>query len=103
MNQLLAQTSWWVPGYGLIGAVLTLPWSVGLVRRTGPRPAAYFNVLMTFLALVHSAFVLQAVWDQPPQRQVIPWLHVVDLDLSIALEISAVSIGTALLIIGFMP
>jgi len=98
MNQLLAQTSWWVPGYGLIGAVLTLPWSVGLVRRTGPRPAAYFNVLMTFLALVHSAFVLQAVWDQPPQRQVIPWLHVVDLDLSIALEISAVSIGTALLI-----
>jgi NAD(P)H-quinone oxidoreductase subunit 5 len=53
---------------------------------------------MTFLALVHSAFVLQAVWDQPPQRQVIPWLHVVDLDLSIALEISAVSIGTALLI-----
>jgi NAD(P)H-quinone oxidoreductase subunit 5 len=98
MNQLLVQTSWWVPGYGLIGAVLTLPWSVGLVRRTGPRPAAYFNVLMTFLALVHSALVLQAVWDQPPQRQVIPWLHVVDLDLSIALEISAVSIGTALLI-----
>jgi NAD(P)H-quinone oxidoreductase subunit 5 len=53
---------------------------------------------MTFLALVHSALVLQAVWDQPPQRQVIPWLHVVDLDLSIALEISAVSIGAALLI-----
>ncbi len=98
MNQLLAQTSWWVPGYGLIGAVLTLPWSVGLVRRTGPRPAAYFNVLMTLLALVHSALVLQAVWDQPPQRQVIPWLHVVDLDLSIALEISAVSVGTAMLI-----
>jgi NAD(P)H-quinone oxidoreductase subunit 5 len=98
MNQLLAQTSWWVPGYGLIGAIVTLPWSVGLVRRTGPRPAAYFNVLMTLLALVHSALVLQAVWDQPPQRQVIPWLHVVDLDLSIALEISAVSVGTAMLI-----
>ncbi len=98
MNQLLAQTSWWVPGYGLIGAVLTLPWSVGLVRRTGPRPAAYFNVLMTLLALVHSALVLQAVWDQPPLRQVIPWLHVVDLDLSFALEISAVSVGTAMLI-----
>lgn len=98
MNQLLAQTSWWVPVYGLIGAVLTLPWSVGLVRRTGPRPAAYFNVLMTLLALVHSALVLQAVWDQPPQRQVIPWLHVVDLDLSIALEISVVSVGTAMLI-----
>ncbi|NJR38386.1 MAG: NAD(P)H-quinone oxidoreductase subunit F [Leptolyngbyaceae cyanobacterium CSU_1_4] len=98
MNQLLVQTSWWVPVYGLIGAVLTLPWSVGLVRRTGPRPAAYFNVLMTLLALVHSAFVLGAVWNQPPQRQIIPWLHVVDLDLSLALEISAVSVGTAMLI-----
>lgn len=98
MNQLLAQTSWWVPGYGLIGAVLTLPWSVGLIRRTGPRPAAYFNVLMTLLALVHSALLLQAVWDQPPQRQVIPWLQVVDLDLSVTLEISAVSVGATVLI-----
>lgn len=98
MNQLLAQTSWWVPGYGLIGAVLTLPWSIGLIRRTGPRPAAYFNVLMTLLALVHSALLLQAVWDQPPQRQVIPWLQVVDLDLSFALEISAVSVGATVLI-----
>ena len=98
MNQLLAQTSWWVPGYGLIGAVLTLPWSVGLIRRTGPRPAAYFNVLMTLLALVHGALLLQAVWDQPPQRQVIPWLQVVDLDLSVTLEISAVSVGATVLI-----
>jgi NAD(P)H-quinone oxidoreductase subunit 5 len=98
MDQLLAQTSWWVPLYGLIGAIVTLPWSVGLVRRTGPRPAAYLNILMTLIALVHSALVLAAVWDLPPQRQVIPWVHVVDLDLSIALEISAVSVGAALLI-----
>jgi NAD(P)H-quinone oxidoreductase subunit 5 len=98
MDQFLAQTSWWVPLYGLIGAIVTLPWSVGLVRRTGPRPAAYINVLMTLAALVHSALVLRAVWDLPTQRQVIPWVHVVDLDLSIALEISAVSVGAAVLI-----
>jgi NAD(P)H-quinone oxidoreductase subunit 5 len=98
MDQILAQTSWWVPIYGLIGAIVTLPWSVGLVRRTGPRPAAYLNVLMTLVALVHSALVLNAVWDLPPQRQVIPWVHVVDLDLSIALEVSAVSVGAAVLI-----
>jgi NAD(P)H-quinone oxidoreductase subunit 5 len=98
MTQLLAQTSWWVPGYGLIGAVLTLPWSVGLIRRTGPRPAAYINVLMTFIALVHSALLLWAVWDQPPQRQIIPWLNILDLDLSLALEVSSVSVGAAVLI-----
>jgi NAD(P)H-quinone oxidoreductase subunit 5 len=98
MTQLLAQTSWWVPGYGLIGAVLTLPWSVGLIRRTGPRPAAYINVLMTFIALIHSALLLWAVWDQPPQRQIIPWLNILDLDLSLALEVSSVSVGAAVLI-----
>jgi NAD(P)H-quinone oxidoreductase subunit 5 len=98
MDQILAQTSWWVPLYGLIGAIVTLPWSVGLVRRTGPRPAAYINVVMTLFALVHSALVLGAVWDLPAQRQVIPWVHVVDLDLSIALEVSAVSVGAAVLI-----
>jgi NAD(P)H-quinone oxidoreductase subunit 5 len=51
MNDILVQTSWWVPCYGLLGALLTLPWSMGLVKQSGPRPAAYFNLLMTFLAL----------------------------------------------------
>jgi NAD(P)H-quinone oxidoreductase subunit 5 len=98
MSQFLIQTSWWVPGYGLIGALLTLPWSAGLVRRTGPRPAAYFNLLMTVLALVHSGALLQAVWNQPPQRLLIPWLKVLDLDLSFTLEISVMSVGAAVLI-----
>jgi len=98
MSQFLIQTSWWVPGYGLIGALLTLPWSTGLIRRTGPRPAAYFNLLMTALALVHSGILLQAVWDQPPQRLLIPWLKVLDLDLSFTLEISVISVGAAIVI-----
>lgn len=55
MTDFLLHTSWWIPFYGLIGAILTLPWSAGLVRRTGPRPAAYFNLLMTVLALVHGS------------------------------------------------
>ena len=36
MNQLLFSTSWALPLYGLVGALLTLPWSVGLIKRTGP-------------------------------------------------------------------
>jgi NAD(P)H-quinone oxidoreductase subunit 5 len=98
MTQLLVQTSWWVPGYGLIGAVVTLPWSVGLIRRTGPRPAAYFNILMTLAALVHSVWLLLAVWDQPPLRFTFPWVNVFDLDLSFALEVSSVSVGMAVAI-----
>ncbi len=100
MNQLLVQTSWWVPLYGLIGAILTLPWSIGLVRRTGPRPAAYFNILMTVLALVHSALMLKAVWDQEPVRSLIPWLSVPDLDIWLTLETSRTSVAAALFITG---
>ncbi len=36
MTEFLTHVSWWVPLYGLVGAVLTLPWSTGIVRRTGP-------------------------------------------------------------------
>jgi NAD(P)H-quinone oxidoreductase subunit 5 len=98
MTQFLLQTSWWVPGYGLLGAVLTLPWSIGLIRRTGPRPAVYFNILMTVLALVHSVWLLQAIWNHPPQSFLIPWLDVVDLNLTFSVEISRVSIGAVVLI-----
>lgn len=95
MNQLLYQTSWWVPGYGLIGAVLTLPWSVGLVRRTGPRPAAYINILMTVLALVHTGLLLWAVWDAPPDRLLIPWLSLPGFDLWLTFLTSRTSVGAA--------
>lgn len=100
MYQFLLETSWWIPVYGLVGAVLTLPWSTGLVRRTGPRPAAYLNLLATVIALVHSAIVLQAIWNLPPQSLEIHWFKAADLDLSFALEISAVSVGAAVLVTG---
>jgi NAD(P)H-quinone oxidoreductase subunit 5 len=99
MAQFLLQSSWWVPAYGLAGAVLTLPWSIGIIRRTGPRPAAYFNVLMTVFALIHSALVLHQIWDQPTQKLMVPWLTVQGfLNLSFSLELSRLSIGAALLI-----
>lgn len=98
ITQLLAQTSWWMPIYGLLGAVITLPWSVGLVRRTGPRPAAYFNILMTILAVVHSALLLWAVWDMPPTRSLVPWLSVPGLDIWLTLVTSRTSVAAALFI-----
>ena len=92
-QEFLTQTSWWVPFYGLAGAILTLPWATGVIRRTGPRPAAYFNILMTVLACVHGWLIFWSVWNQPAQEFVYHWLHVADLDLSLALEISPVSAG----------
>ncbi|MEG3911611.1 NAD(P)H-quinone oxidoreductase subunit F [Microcoleus sp. w2-18bC1] len=93
MTQFLLQACWWVPLYGLIGAILTLPWSTGTVRRTGPRPAAYFNLLMTVLAFLHGSVIFTATWDQPPQQLLVHWVQAADLDLSFAIEISTVSVG----------
>ncbi|MGB3209011.1 MAG: NAD(P)H-quinone oxidoreductase subunit F [Crinalium sp.] len=100
MTEFLTHVSWWVPLYGLIGAILTLPWSTGIVRRTGPRPAAYFNVLMTVLALIHGSIVFRATWNQDPQELMFNWLQVADLDLSFAVDISSVSVGAMELITG---
>jgi NAD(P)H-quinone oxidoreductase subunit 5 len=100
MTQFLFLAIWWVPFYGLIGAILTLPWAMGIVRRTGPRPAAYFNLLMTVVAFVHSLIVLKDIWNQEPQSFLITWLKVADLDLSFALDISPVSLGASVLITG---
>lgn len=100
MSDLLTQSTWWVPIYGLIGAILTLPWSTGIVRRTGPRPAAYFNLLMTFLAFVHGSLVFGLVLNQEPQQIVVHWLQAADLDLSFMLEISSVTVGAMQLVTG---
>ncbi len=93
ITEFLTQTSWLVPFYGLVGAILTLPWATGVIRRTGPRPAAYLNLLMTVLACVHGWFILGSALNQPARQLVIHWLQVADLDLSLALEISPISAG----------
>jgi NAD(P)H-quinone oxidoreductase subunit 5 len=100
MTQFLFLSSWWVPFYGLLGAILTLPWAMGIVRRTGPRPAAYFNTLMTVLAFIHSAIVLKDIWNQEPQSFLITWLKAADLDLSFALDVSPITMGATVLITG---
>jgi NAD(P)H-quinone oxidoreductase subunit 5 len=98
MPQFFIETSWWVPCYGLLGALFTLPWSTGIVRRTGPRPAAYFNILTTLLALVHGSLVFNAIWGQGSQVLLLHWFTAADLDLTFALEISSVSVGAMELI-----
>jgi NAD(P)H-quinone oxidoreductase subunit 5 len=100
MTQFLFLNSWWVPFYGLIGAVLTLPWAMGIVRRTGPRPAAYLNLLMTVVAFLHSVILFMDMWNQEPQSFLFTWFKAADLDLSFALDVSPITLGAAVLITG---
>lgn len=100
MDQFLLQTSWWIPCYGLLGAILTLPWSIGLIRKTGPRPAAYFNLLMTLIALVHGTIVFRATLGLEPQEVILHWMKAADLDLSFALKISPLTTGAVGLVTG---
>ncbi|HEY9624396.1 MAG TPA: NAD(P)H-quinone oxidoreductase subunit F [Crinalium sp.] len=100
MAQLLAQTAWLIPCYALIGTLLSVLWFPSITRLTGPRPAGYVNLLMTLVAFIHSVSALLAMWNQPPQYEFYPWLQVAGLDLTIPVEISAVTLGACTLVCG---
>ena len=100
MAEFFLPTIWLVPCYALIGAILTIPWSPGIIRRTGPRPAGYINLLMTFFSFIHGLIALTATWNQPAQKLVFPWLRVANLDLSLTLEISSITVGAIVLVTG---
>ncbi|MEY3297911.1 MAG: dehydrogenase subunit 5 [Cyanobacteriota bacterium] len=98
MIQTLVETIWLLPAYGLLGAILALPWSTGWIRRTGPRPAAYLNIAMTLLAFVHGLFVFQAIWNEGAQELIVSWFKFADLHLELALDISVLNLGALELI-----
>lgn len=100
MAQYLLDSLWLVPCYALIGGLLAVPWSPGIIRTTGPRPAGYVNLVMTFLSFLHAVIALNATWNQPPQEIFIPWLSTAGLDLTITLELSSVSVGAIAVITG---
>lgn len=100
MIDFLVDYIWLIPLYGLLGAIFSLPWCLGFIRKTGPRPAAYINILMTLLSFVHDSIVYAHVWGKPAQSIVFPWFSVADFDLSLAIEISPVSVGALQLVTG---
>lgn len=98
MLQFLAQTAWFIPCYPLIGMVLSLLWTPSIIRRTGPRPAGYVNLITTMCAFLHGVASFPSVWQQPPQYIDISWLEVSGLTLNIPLEISTTTLGAGLVI-----
>ncbi|HIK38513.1 MAG: NAD(P)H-quinone oxidoreductase subunit F [Geminocystis sp.] len=93
MIDFLTKHIWWIPLYGLTGAVLTLPWALGLIRETGQRPAAYINLLMTFLSFVHGSIIFLNINQTPSETLDFPWFTIADLHLSFTIEISPISSG----------
>jgi len=61
MTAAFLQTAWLVPLYPLVAAALSLLWSPGLIKRTGPRPCGYLNLLMVSIAFGHSVLALLAL------------------------------------------
>ncbi len=100
MTQILLQTIWLVPCYPLIGVILAIPWSPAIIRNTGPRPAGYINAITTLIAFLHGAIALIGIWNQPPQEIVFTWLEVANLNLTIPIEISSVTVAGTVLVTG---
>ena len=100
MTQFFVETCWLLPIYGLVGALLALPWSTGLIRRTGPRPAAYLNIIMTLVAFGHGVMAFRGIWNQGSQELLFSWFDFADLHLTLALDISVLNLGALELITG---
>jgi NAD(P)H-quinone oxidoreductase subunit 5 len=87
------QFIWMIPLYGFSGMLLSLPWASGWFRRNGPRPAAYLNLLVTLLGVVHGTLVLREVLILGPQHLEFAWFHVADLDLRIGFDLSLTNLA----------
>lgn len=98
MTQLCLESIWLVPLYSIIGALLTIPWSPGMIRRTGPRPAGYINTFTTFLSMTHSLLALIAVWNQPARELSVTWLKAADLTITFDIILSPITLGALLLV-----
>jgi NAD(P)H-quinone oxidoreductase subunit 5 len=87
------QLVWLIPLYGFSGVFLSLPWAAGWIKRNGPRPAAYLNLLVTLVAVLHGTLVLQEVFTLGPQQLDYRWFQVADLDLHIGFDLSLTNLA----------
>ncbi|MBT9310912.1 NAD(P)H-quinone oxidoreductase subunit F [Leptothoe kymatousa] len=98
MAEIYLQSGWLIPLYPLLGILLTVPWMS--LRRTGPRPAGYLNLLTTLFALVHTLLCLQAVWGGKSISWSLDWMQVADLSISLQFELSTLNLAAVMLVTG---
>jgi NAD(P)H-quinone oxidoreductase subunit 5 len=100
MTQFLLETSWLLPIYGIVGAIASLPWATGAIRRSGQRPAAYLNILMTLVAFLHGVFVFRGIWNQGAYELGLTWFSMADFQLTLSFDISVLNLGALELVTG---
>ncbi len=98
MSIFFLYSSWLIPFYGLIGTLLSLPWSINITLRTGPLFGAYLNLLMSCLAFIHSSLAFLLIWGRPVKHLAFNWLNIANLHLSLSVELSPISLGALELI-----
>ncbi|KKZ13552.1 MAG: NAD(P)H-quinone oxidoreductase subunit F [Candidatus Synechococcus spongiarum 15L] len=96
----LVRLAWLIPVYGFAGMLLSLPWAAGWIRRNGPRPAAYLNLLVTLLAFIHGSVALAWVWGHGHYDLSLSWLHVLDLQFDWDFRLSRFNLGALELVTG---
>jgi NAD(P)H-quinone oxidoreductase subunit 5 len=72
---------------------LSLPWAAGWFKRQGPRPAAYLNLIMTLLGVIHGSLVLQQILQLGAQHLQFDWFGVGDMNLQIGFELSLTNLA----------
>ena len=87
------QLIWLIPIYGFSGMILSLPWATGWIKRNGPRPAAYLNLLVTLLAVAHGSLVIRSVYEIGPQHVDLAWFQAADLNLRIGFDLSLTNLA----------
>jgi NAD(P)H-quinone oxidoreductase subunit 5 len=90
----------WIPLYGLLGTVATFPWALGIIKKSGPRPAAYINILITAISLLHSSLLLRYICASEPQQLDMMWLQAYDWQVSLSFWVSPLSVGAVVLVSG---
>jgi len=90
----------WIPLYGLLGTVATFPWALGIIKKSGPRPAAYINILISAISLLHSSLLLRYICASEPQQLDMMWLQAYDWQVSLSFWVSPLSVGAVVLVSG---
>jgi NAD(P)H-quinone oxidoreductase subunit 5 len=76
------------------------PGPAGWIKRNGPRPAAYLNLLVTMAAVIHGTLVLGHVLQEGPAH-LDAWFEAADLRLRIGFDLSITNLA-ALELVTFM-
>ena len=90
---LTLQLTWLIPLYGFSGMLLSLPWTTSWIQRNGPRPAAYLNLLVTLLAVLHGSLAIRDILLIGPQHLDFAWFQAADLNLRIGFDLSLINLA----------